>query len=143
MHKIIVAGFALVLLRDCDAAGPRPVAVTGTWGGDNAGLIADDTSAHVHVACTFGNVPQSIRLDANGGFDVAGDYVLRAYPVYVGPRFPARYQGIVVGDVMTLRVTVRDTTADTVARLGPVRLVRGKEPQMQACPICRRTGGMD
>jgi hypothetical protein len=58
--------------------------------------------------------------------------------VYVGPTFPARYQGTVIGSVMTLRVTVSDTTADTIAQLGPVRLVLGREPRMQVCPICRR-----
>ena len=142
MNRVILAGLAIVLLRDCDVAGPRPSSgkVSGTWGGDNAGLIADDTSAHVHIACTFGNVPQTIVLDRGGRFDVAGVYVLRAYPVYVGPTFPARYQGTVIGSVMTLRVTVSDTTADTTAQLGPVRLVRGQEPKMQACPICRRAG---
>lgn len=141
MHKIILAGTAIALLRGCDAAGPKPSPVTGTWGGDNAGLIADDSSAHVHIACTFGNVPQGITLDAGGSFDVAGEYVLRAFPVAVGPSLPARYQGIVIGNAMTLRVTVSDTTADTIVRLGPVRLVRGKEPQMQVCPICRRPRG--
>ena len=142
MNRVILAGLAIVLLRDCDVAGPRPSSgkVSGTWGGDNAGLIADDTSAHVHIACTFGNVPQTIVLDPSGRFDVAGVYVLRAYPVYVGPTLPARYQGTVIGSVMILRVTVSDTTADTTARLGPVRLVRGQEPRMQVCPICRRTG---
>lgn len=142
MNRVILAGLAIVLLRDCDVAGPRPSPgkVSGTWGGGNAGLIADDTSAHVHIACTFGNVPQTIVLDPSGRFDVAGVYVLRAYPVYVGPTLPARYQGTVIGSVMTLRVTVSDTTADTTAQLGPVRLVRGQEPKMQVCPICRRAG---
>lgn len=142
MNKVILAGLAIVLLRDCTVAGPRPSPrkIVGTWGGDNAGLIADDTSAHVHIACTFGNVPQAIVLDPGGRFDVTGGYVLRAYPVYVGPTFPARYQGTVIGSVMTLRVTVSDTTADTTALLGPVRLVMGREPRMQVCPICRRLG---
>jgi len=35
-------------------------------------------------------------------------------------------------------VTVSDTTADTTAHLGPVQLILGQEPQMKACPICRR-----
>jgi len=103
--------------------------------------MADDTSSHTHIACTFGNVHQAIVLDRNGRFDVPGEYVLRAYPVYVGPTLPARYQGTVFGKIMTLRVTVSDTTADTTAHLGPVRLIQGQEPHMQACPICRRPRG--
>ncbi len=143
MTRTILAALSVVLLRDCELAAPRPSAgvVTGTWGGDNAGLMADDTSSHTHIACTFGNVHQAIVLDRNGRFDVPGEYVLRAYPVYVGPTLPARYQGTVFGKIMTLRVTVSDTTADTTAHLGPVRLIQGQEPHMQACPICRRPRG--
>ncbi len=142
MNKAIFAGVALMLVRDCEIVGSRPAGGTikGTWGGDNAGLIADDSSAHVHIRCTFGNVHQAIVLDAAGRFDVPGDYVLRAYPVYVGPTLPARFQGSVSGKTMALSVTVQDTTADTTAQLGPVLLFYGQEPRMGPCPICRRPG---
>lgn len=139
MTRGVVAALAVVLLRDCQIAAPGSSGgvITGTWGGENAGFIADDTSAHVHIACTFGNVSQAIVLDPAGRFDVPGQYVLRAYPVYVGPSLPARFQGSVIGRIMTLRVAVGDTTADTTSHLGPVRMIRGRQPQMQVCPICR------
>jgi hypothetical protein len=114
--------------------------VIGTWGGDNAGLIGDDTSAHVHIACTFGNVAQAIEPGTDGHFDVAGSYVLRAYPVYVGPSLPARFQGSVTGKTLTLSVVVQDTVADTTVTLGPVKLFLGRDPQMGPCPICRTPG---
>jgi hypothetical protein len=143
MNRAMFAGLALVLLRDCSIFEPRSRVVTGTWGGDNAGLIADDSTAHVHVACTFGNVHQGIVLSATGRFDVPGDYVLRAYPVYVGPSLPARFQGSVLGRTMTLAVAVNDTTAtpDTTVMLGPVKLTLGVEPRMGPCPICRSPRG--
>lgn len=131
-----------MLLRDCQLTAPGTSGVIrGTWGGDNAGLIADDTSAHVHIGCTFGNVHQAIVPNARGRFDVPGEYVLRAYPVHIGPTLPARFHGSAPGRVMMLSVTVSDTTADTTAHLGPVRLIRGREPRMQMCPICRRPSG--
>ena len=131
------------LLGPCE--GPETVGlahgvVVGTWGGENAGLIADDSSAHVHIACTFGNVAQGIEPGMGGRFDVSGEYVLRAYPVYVGPSLPARFQGSVIGRTLTLTVMVQDTTADTTVTLGPVKLLWGREPQMQVCPICRTPG---
>ncbi|HXO85318.1 MAG TPA: hypothetical protein VN803_07315 [Gemmatimonadales bacterium] len=52
--------------------------VLGTWGGENAALIADDTSAHVHIGCTYGNIPQAIEPDAAGYFDVPGEQNIRA-----------------------------------------------------------------
>jgi len=130
------------LLGPCDT-GPTGIVdgtVVGTWGGENAGLIADDTSAHVHIACTFGNVPQGIEPGTGGQFDVPGSYMLRAYPVAVGPSLPARFQGVVTGKNLTLSVIVQDTVADTTVTLGPVRLQLGREPQMQTCPICRTAG---
>jgi hypothetical protein len=136
---LLVAG---ALLGPCDT-GPSGIVdgvVQGTWGGENAGLIADDTSAHVHIACTFGNVPQGIEPGTGGRFDVPGEYVLRAYPVYVGPSLPARFQGTVTGRSLTLSVIVQDTVADTTITLGPVRLLFGREPRMQMCPICRTAG---
>lgn len=136
MTRLALAAAAVLILRVCDAAGPEEH-VAGTWGGDNAGLIADDTSAHVHIACTFGGIHQAIGLDAQGRFDVPGDYVLRAYPVYVGPDHPARFHGTVRGRAMTLTVTVRDTVADSTVVLGPVHVTQGEEPRMQMCPICR------
>jgi hypothetical protein len=115
--------------------------VTGTWGGENAGLMADDTSAHVHIGCTYGWVHQGIEPGDAGRFDVPGEYLIRAYPVAVGPSMPARFQGSVRGITMTLSVVVTDTTAgaDTTVTLGPVKLMFGRVPGMQVCPICRRT----
>ena len=126
--------------REAEPSGLTNGLVVGTWGGENAGLIADDTSAHIHIACTFGSVAQGIEPGTSGRFDVAGQYVLRAYPVYVGPSLPARFQGTVTGRSLTLSVIVQDTTADTTVTLGPVRLYLGREPKMQMCPICRTPG---
>jgi hypothetical protein len=95
----------------------------GTWGGDNAGMIATDSVTHVHIGCTLGDVPGTIALDADGRFAVNGSYVLRAYPVYVGPRLPAQFSGQVVGNRLTFAIAVNDTF--------------GREPSMGPCPICR------
>src|SRR5205807_7981260 len=90
MNRVILAGLAIVLLRDCELAGPRPSPgkVAGTWGGDNAGLIADDTSAHVHIGCTYGNVHQPIVADAHGRFDLPGEQDITAPPVDRGILHP-------------------------------------------------------
>jgi len=131
---------ALVALAACSGGGaafrPGPLAA-GTWGGDNAGLIASDTSAHVHIGCTLGTVHQAIVIDPGGRFDVPGVYNVTAYPVYRGPDHPARFTGWSDGRVMSLSVTLTDTAVS----LGPVQLVFGQDPKMGPCPICRRPGG--
>jgi hypothetical protein len=136
----LAAAFAAttLLLGPCDPTGLRhPKDLIGTWGGENAALMADDTSAHIHIGCTYGNIHQQLILDASGRFDLPGEQNITAHPVDRGIEHPARFSGRVSGGMMTLTVTLTDTTVT----LGPVNLVFGKEPQMGPCPICRR--GMD
>jgi hypothetical protein len=107
--------------------------ITGTWGGDNAGLIASDSTAHVHIGCTLGDASGPIHPDAAGHFEVAGLYDVDAYPVARGILHPARFFGEISERTMVLTVAL----TDTARQLGPVTLTYGKEPRMQACPICR------
>ena len=109
----------------------------GTWGGDNAGVIVTDSAVHVHIGCTFGDLPGDIQLDASGRFTLDGTYVLRAYPIQVGPPLPAQFSGRVAGSRLTLAIAVNDTVEHKVVALGPVTVVYGKQPQMGPCPICR------
>jgi hypothetical protein len=139
-HAIAVLGVVAVLgLGPCDArpTGVKDGVVLGTWGGENAAVIADDTSAHVHIGCTYGQVHQPIIPDAAGFFDVPGEQNITAHPVDLGVMHPARFSGRVLRGSMTLTVMLTDTTV----ALGPVLLAYGKDPQMGPCPICRP--GMD
>jgi hypothetical protein len=114
----------------------RDTLTIGTWGGDNAGLIVNDTIAHAHIGCTLGNFPAPVALE-RGRFSVTGAYVLRAYPVYIGPELPAQFTGEIDGNRLTLRVSVNDTVERKVVNLGPVTVTFGREPKMGPCPICK------
>jgi len=128
---IVLSFFAGVACYNTSSA---PITeVVGTWGGDNAGLIANDTSAHVHIGCTLGDTKAPIHPDADGRFDVPGTYNVDAYPIDRGITHPARFTGQISGKTMTLTVIL----TDTARQLGPVTLIYGKEPQMGPCPICR------
>ena len=125
---------AVIAVIACAGATSTPITqVDGTWGGDNAGLIVNDTDVHVHIGCTLGDAVGPIRPDADGRFDVTGTYNVDAYPVDRGIIHPARFTGQIVGQTLTLTVSL----TDTARVLGPVTLTYGKEPKMGACPICR------
>jgi hypothetical protein len=109
----------------------------GTWGGDDAGVIVTDSVTHVHLGCTLGDIPSRPVADADGRFTVEGTYVLKAFPVQVGPRLPAQFAGRVTGRTLTLSVAVHDTTEGKVVALGPVTVRLGREPRLGPCPICR------
>ena len=108
----------------------------GTWGGDNAGLIATDSLTHVHIGCTFGDIVGRVMLDADGRFNVSGSYMLRAYPVAVGPMVPAQFSGQVSGSMLTFSVAVNDTVEKKLVALGPATVYFARQPTMGACPIC-------
>ena len=137
MRLITVVLFAAVLDSGYCSGGPAGLdikySIKGTWGGENAAVIADDTSAHVHIGCTYGNVHQAIVPDADGYFDVPGEQNITAHPVDLGVMHPARFSGRVLFGTMTLTIAL----TDTAVTLGPVKVVHGKEPRMGPCPICR------
>jgi hypothetical protein len=110
----------------------------GTWGGDSAGMIVGDTAMHLHIACTYGDVSGRVPLDADGRFDVQGSYLLRAYPIAIGPTYPARFVGRLTGKSAVIIVTVTDTTQHVTVVRGPVTITLGQDPRDLPCPICRR-----
>ena len=109
----------------------------GTWGGDAAGMIVSDTSMHLHIGCTYGDVSGRVPV-TSGSFDVSGSYMLRAYPIAVGPTVPARFTGKVTGNVATITATVDDTVQHQTVVKGPVTVTLGETPRLGPCPICRR-----
>ncbi len=107
--------------------------VVGTWGGDNAGVIATDSSAHVHIGCESGYTADAIRIDGEGRFEQPGTFTVGAYPVGPGTDHRASFRGVVRNGTMTIAVVLTDTTR----QFGPVAVEYGSEPRMAACPICR------
>ena len=113
------------------------VLASGTYGGTDAGLIVADTAFHLHVGCTYGDYSGKAALDRDGNFSVAGSYMLRAYPIVVGPSVPAQFTGHVSGASVTITAVVNDTVQHTIVTKGPVVVTLGTNPQMGPCPICR------
>lgn len=133
-----VSLLACAVIACTEAPGTPPDEVTGTWGGNDAGLIAGDTAAHVHIGCTVGDARLPIAVQDDGTFEATGTYDVDAFPVPRGILHPARFSGRITGTTMVLTVTL----LDTARTLGPVQLTFGVTPQMGPCPICRKPGGM-
>ncbi len=138
----VSAAIAVVAALACATASPAVPAdrllPLGTYGGDSGGMIVGDTAMHLHVGCTFGDVSGRVPVDASGRFDVAGSYVLRAYPIAVGPSVPARFTGTIDGDRVVVTATIDDTVEHRTVVHGPVSVRLGVAPNLGPCPICRR-----
>lgn len=135
--SLMIAAVAAACSAGLGGSASDGLLALGTWGGNGAGVIVQDTSMHVHIGCTFGDVSGRIQLN-KGSFDVNGSYMLHAYPITVGPTVPARFTGTVVGKIATITVTVNDTVAHQTVVKGPVVVTLGDTPQLGPCPICRR-----
>ena len=142
MRRLLIGCAAVAVLgASCpgdDPTSPDGNLLTGTWGGENAALILETADAHVHIGCTNGDFPAPLAVDADGRFSVAGSYVLRAYPIQIGPSLPAQFAGVVEGRRLTFTVAVNDTVEKKLVVLGPVSVTYDVEPRMGPCPICDR-----
>ena len=129
---------ATLLLANCDSDSVSPpdrdFISIGKWGGDFNGAIVTEAQMHVHIGCTYGDVVGRVPLDPTGKFDVEGSYLLRAYPVAIGPTMPAQFTGTVSGSNLTLIIAVNDTVEKKLHVLGPVTVKFGVEPTMGPCP---------
>jgi len=102
-----------------------------TWGGTHIGLVITVTGGTVEYDCAEGEILEPIRV-TNGKFNVLGlHYLGMGGPIgvdKVNPR-PARYEGTVKGDAMTMTVTLTDTKE----QVGTFNLVRGENPHVVKC----------
>ena len=105
----------------------------GVWGGRGIQLAVGEGGARVEYDCAHGEIAGPVALDAEGRFSLGGTLTPeRGGPAHAGesPKsFPARYEGRVSGQTMTLTVT----RADTGERVGTYTLTRGAEARLFKC----------
>jgi hypothetical protein len=107
-------------------------AVTGDWGGQHVRLSIREDGVEIEFDCGHGTLEEPPAPDENGEFQVRGRYVAeRGGPTLKGedsPARPARYEGSIAGDRMTLRVAI-----DGGDTLGPFELTRGGRARLVKC----------
>lgn len=130
---MVKAGW-LLLLVSAACVGPEiPEVVTGEWGGAHLGLVATQAGAELEYDCATGRIGAAVRPDGDGRFSVSGTH----FPGHGGPirideeqvQRPARYDGTVRGDQMTITVTLTDTHET----IGTFTVVRGATPHVFKC----------
>ena len=112
-------------------AGSPGALLSGDWGGPNAALSAAADGATLQFDCGRGSITVPVQLDAQGRFDVAGEYVTQpGGPVAPGDTGEAaRYGGVVSGRQLTLTMTLTATGASQ----GPFVLSLGTTPHLVPC----------
>ena len=124
--------FLLLGLAGC-VGSEIPERVTGEWGGVHLGLVVTAAGADLEYDCAEGRITGEVRPDESGRFSVVGMH----FPGHGGPiridetreSRPARYDGTVRGDKMTITVTLTDSNEV----LGTFALVHGASPHVFKC----------
>ena len=133
-HRFWVTPLLLLILAAspaCRASLTGPVN-QGEWGGEHIGLVVTTIGATIEYDCANGTIDQPL-VASDGFFSAAGTHT----PGHGGPirqdeipdKRPARYQGRVDGETMTLDVTLTDSGE----KLGRYTLVRGRSAQVFKC----------
>ena len=124
----------LMVVGAVGCAGPEiPEVVTGEWGGERLGLVASTTGAELEYDCALGRIADAIRPGGSGRFSAVGTHFPgQGGPIRIDemkPGRPARYDGTVRGDKMTITVTLTDSSEV----LGTFMLVRSASPRVFKC----------
>ncbi len=109
--------------------GPGPLP-GGTWGGTQGNLVVYADSATLDLPCAAGRIPAPLATDADGRFDLAGQWAVQAGPVFPGgPNWQsARFSGQRAGDLLRISVQVNGG-----ATLGPLEFRRGVVGEFARC----------
>jgi predicted SnoaL-like aldol condensation-catalyzing enzyme len=106
----------------------------GEWGGDRIAIVTHDTGATIQYDCAHGSIDEPIVVNNDTGrFDVRGTHVYE----HGGPirqdeppnDHPARYTGVISGNVMTMTVT----TTDENKTIGTYTAYLGKQSRIHKC----------
>lgn len=92
----------------------------GNWGATGVNFVVEETGVKIEYDCAAGEITQKVVLDEQGGFSADGVYT-RRYPGALRVKFlpepqPARYEGKISGDKLTLKVTLTQT-GETLAEV--------------------------
>lgn len=85
----------------------------GNWGATGVNFVVEDNGVKIEYDCASGKIEQKLSIDERGNFSVNGIYT-RRYPGALRVKFlpkskPARYEGKISGDKLTLKVTLTET----------------------------------
>lgn len=112
---------------------PLSAELLGVWGGTHIALDVAPNETAVELDCAHGTILARFALDAQGRFDLLGEFVReRGGPVREGEpldKFPVRYRGAVDGNRMELRID----RADSSQTLGRFTLRQGDQGLVFKC----------
>ena len=106
----------------------------GDWGGNHLSMVVAGNSAKLDFDCAHGTIEGPLALDEEGRFTWRGSFVQEhGGPIRRGEEYapgePARYQGKLDGDTLTLEVLL----AESGKSVGSFAVSLGKAGRVHKC----------
>jgi hypothetical protein len=112
---------------------PQRSVTLGTWGGQHIRMIVTANGATIEYDCAQGSIASKLTLDAERKFSLNGSHMMEGPgPIRIGitrQGRPARFDGQVNGDEMSLSVVLTDSNES----IGDFILRRGSEGRLRKC----------
>jgi len=105
----------------------------GVWGGESIIIEVTDSGATITYDCADGRIEQSIKIDDNGRFDVAGTHTRHIGGPVRSDEKPERKRVRYRGRVQDARMTLTVTLIDTNESVGSFSLTYGERPELKRC----------
>ncbi len=114
--------------------GPGPLP-GGTWGGSQGNLAVYADSATFDLPCAAARIPSPIVTDADGRFDLSGQWAVQAGPVFPGDVNwqSARFTGQRSGDLLEITVHIDSGVTLSIVVIGPLTFRRGVVGDFARC----------
>lgn len=130
LSAIAVTGALAVACENPTAGTSAATVKAGVWGATGVKLHVTASGGKIEYDCGRGTLDQALTMDRDGRFSVTGRHFVEGGPVRLDdPGQPARYDGIVKGNDMSLNVALTDAKRT----LGPFALEFGREPVLRKC----------
>ena len=127
VQTLLLCGLTLACSGD-----PTGPGLLGEWGGEGAAAAVAAELTTFEFDCAHGRVEGPLLLDADGTFSVEGRYFREGGPVPLAgwPSIPARFDGTVTGDRMSLTIHLIGLAQEPI---GPRELRKGRPPLLRKC----------
>ena len=133
MPRCLALAFVLAIgVTACGEDPVQPIPIEGNWGTVGLVVIIEPVRGSVEKDCAHGTIDEPVVLNRYGRFDVSGTYQRDCggpCSPQLPPVHPARFEGTIEGDTMTITITLTDTGQV----MGPYTVVRDAPGVLHKC----------
>ncbi len=106
---------------------------TENWGATGIAVVVEENSVKIEFDCAVGEIKEKLTINKNGEFKADGKFTRESFGPIRDDNMPkpqpARYEGKISGDTMTLKVTLTEKKET----IGDYTLERDKFARLRKC----------